>query len=121
MIHASATAEGLATALDLAGFEATIVELSWYGDRQIAVALGEGFHSRRLRLVSSQVGAVATPQRARWDRTRRLALAVDLLADARFDVLLAPPVPFAAPARGHEQACRGAERGDVSGRTLQVT
>jgi threonine dehydrogenase-like Zn-dependent dehydrogenase len=95
VIHASATAEGLATALDLAGFEATIVELSWYGDRRVAVALGEGFHSRRLRLISSQVGAVATPQRARWDRRRRLALAVDLLADARFDALLAPPVPFA--------------------------
>ena len=95
VIHASATAEGLATALDLAGFEATIVELSWYGDRRVAVALGEGFHSRRLRLVSSQVGAVATPQRTRWDRRRRLSLAVDLLADARFDVLLAPPVPFA--------------------------
>jgi NADPH:quinone reductase-like Zn-dependent oxidoreductase len=95
VFHASATAEGLATALDLAGFEATIVELSWYGDRQVAVALGEGFHSRRLRLVSSQVGAVATPQRARWDRRRRLALALDLLADARFDALLAPAVPFA--------------------------
>ena len=95
VIHASATAEGLAAALDLAGFEATIIELSWYGDRRVAVALGEGFHSRRLRLVSSQVGAVATPQRARWDRRRRLSLAVDLLADARFDVLLAPPVPFA--------------------------
>ena len=95
VIHASATAEGLATALDLAGFEATIVELSWYGDRRVAVALGEGFHSRRLRLVSSQVCAVATPQRTRWDRRRRLSLAVDLLADARFDVLLAPPVPFA--------------------------
>jgi threonine dehydrogenase-like Zn-dependent dehydrogenase len=96
VIHASATSEGLATALDLAGFEATIVELSWYGDRQVAMALGESFHSRRLRLVSSQVGAIATPQRARWDRRRRLALAVDLLADARFDVLLAPPVPFAS-------------------------
>lgn len=95
VIHASATGEGLATALDLAGFEATVLELSWYGDRQIAVALGEGFHSRRLRLVSSQVGAVATPQRARWDRRRRLALALDLLADDRFDVLLAPPEPFA--------------------------
>jgi threonine dehydrogenase-like Zn-dependent dehydrogenase len=95
VFHASASAEGLATALDLAGFEATIVELSWYGDRQVAIALGESFHSRRLRLVSSQVGAVATPQRARWDRGRRLALALDLLADARFDVLLAPPVPFA--------------------------
>jgi NADPH:quinone reductase-like Zn-dependent oxidoreductase len=95
VIHASGTAEGLATALELAGFEATVVELSWYGDRAVAAPLGEGFHSRRLRLVSSQVGAIATAQRARWDRRRRLALALDLLADARFDVLLAPAVPFA--------------------------
>jgi threonine dehydrogenase-like Zn-dependent dehydrogenase len=95
VIHASATAEGLATALDLAGFEATVVELSWHGDREVAIPLGESFHSRRLRLVSSQVGAIATAQRARWDRRRRLALALDLLADARFDVLLAPAVPFA--------------------------
>ena len=95
VIHASATAEGLAGALDLAGFEATVVELSWYGDREVAIPLGESFHSRRLRLVSSQVGAIATAQRARWDRRRRLALALDLLADARFDVLLAPALPFA--------------------------
>jgi threonine dehydrogenase-like Zn-dependent dehydrogenase len=95
VVHASGTAEGLATALDLAAFEATVVELSWYGDREITVALGEGFHSRRLRLVSSQVGAIATAQRARWDRRRRLALALDLLVDPRFDVLLEPPVPFA--------------------------
>jgi hypothetical protein len=71
------------------------VELSWYGDREVAIPLGESFHSRRLRLVSSQVGAIATAQRARWDRRRRLALALDLLADARFDVLLAPALPFA--------------------------
>ena len=95
VIHASGTAEGLATALDLAGFEAKVVELSWYGDRAVAVPLGEAFHSRRLRLVSSQVGAIATAQRARWDRRRRLALALDLLTDTRFDVLLAPAVPFA--------------------------
>jgi NADPH:quinone reductase-like Zn-dependent oxidoreductase len=95
VLHASGTAEGLAAALDLAGFEATIVELSWYGDREVTIPLGESFHSRRLRLVSSQVGAIATAQRARWDRRRRLALALDLLADARFDALLAPAVPFA--------------------------
>ena len=78
----------------IAGLQAAIVELSWYGNRKVPVALGEGFHSRRLSLVSSQVGAVATAQRARWDRGRRLALALDLLADPRFDVLLEPPVPF---------------------------
>ncbi|HZA67147.1 MAG TPA: zinc-binding alcohol dehydrogenase [Geminicoccaceae bacterium] len=95
VLHASATSEGLATALDLAGFEATVVEMSWYGDREVAAPFGEGFHSRRLRLVSSQVGAIATAQRARWDRRRRLALALDLLADPRFDALLEPAVPFA--------------------------
>jgi threonine dehydrogenase-like Zn-dependent dehydrogenase len=95
VIHASATAEGLATSLELAGSEAKVVELSWYGDRAVAAPLGERFHSRRLCLVSSQVGAIAPAQRARWDRRRRLALALDLLADARFDVLLAPAVPFA--------------------------
>jgi threonine dehydrogenase-like Zn-dependent dehydrogenase len=95
VIHASGTAPGLATALDLAAFEARVIELSWYGNQKIPVALGEGFHSRRLSLVSSQVGAVATAQRARWDRRRRLALALDLLTDPRFDALLEPAIPFA--------------------------
>jgi hypothetical protein len=33
VIHASGSAGGLATALRLAGFEAEIIEMSWYGDR----------------------------------------------------------------------------------------
>jgi NADPH:quinone reductase-like Zn-dependent oxidoreductase len=94
VIHASGAPEGLATALGLAGFEARIVDLSWYGDRAVALPLGEAFHSRRLKLISSQVGAVATARRARWDHRRRLALALDLLLDPRFDVLLAPARPF---------------------------
>jgi threonine dehydrogenase-like Zn-dependent dehydrogenase len=95
VIHASGAPAGLARALELAGFEAKIVELSWYGARDVALPLGEAFHSRRLRLISSQVGAVAPARRARWSRRRRLALALDLLADARFDALLAPAAPFA--------------------------
>ncbi len=100
VIHASGTAPGLATALSLAGFEATVLELSWYGDAQVPVPLGGAFHSRRLRLVSSQVGHVAPSHRADWTHHRRLAEAVTLLADARLDALLAPAVAFAdLPAR----------------------
>lgn len=73
VIHASGTSDGLARALELAGFEARVVDLSWYGDRAVILPLGEAFHSRRLRLISSQVGAVATAQRPRWDHRRRLA------------------------------------------------
>jgi NADPH:quinone reductase-like Zn-dependent oxidoreductase len=95
VFHASGRAAGLATALRIAGEEATIVELSWYGTAEVAAPLGEAFHSRRLRLVSSQVGRVAASHRARWTNSRRLAAAVDLLADPVLDRLIAPAVPFA--------------------------
>lgn len=88
VIHASGHAAGLATALRLAGFEATVLEMSWYGDASVPVPLGEAFHAKRLMLRSSQVGAVATAQRARWTHRRRLALALDLLADPVFDRLI---------------------------------
>jgi len=94
VIHASGTAEGLATALALAGFEATVIEMSWYGDALVPVPLGGAFHSRRLKLVSSQVGHVAPSHRADWTHKRRLAEAVALLADARLDALLAPAIKF---------------------------
>jgi threonine dehydrogenase-like Zn-dependent dehydrogenase len=94
VIHASGTAAGLANALNLAGMEATILELSWYGAGEVAAPLGGAFHSRRLKLVSSQVGQVAPSQRARWSGRRRLAAALGLLADTRLDALLAPAVKF---------------------------
>jgi NADPH:quinone reductase-like Zn-dependent oxidoreductase len=94
VFHASATAAGLATALRLAGDEATVVELSWYGTGEVAAPLGQDFHSRRLRLVSSQVGRVAPSHRPRWPHGRRLAAALALLADPVLDRLLAPAVAF---------------------------
>src|SRR6185503_17614793 len=99
VVHASASAAGLATALDLGGDEATILELSWYGDAQVPVPLGGAFHSRRLRLVASQVGTVAPSHRRDWTHHRRLTEAVGLLADARLDALLAPAVKFGELAR----------------------
>lgn len=99
VIHSSGSPAGLTTALGLAAFEATVLEMSWYGDRTVPAPLGEAFHSRRLTLRSSQVGAVATAQRARWSHRRRLQLALDLLADPVFDALLTGTSPFAeAPA-----------------------
>ena len=96
VVHASGTAAGLRTALALAGEEATVLELSWYGDTPVTAPLGGAFHSRRLRLISSQVGQVASSHRPRWTHSRRLAAAVALLADSRLDALFAPAVPFDA-------------------------
>jgi threonine dehydrogenase-like Zn-dependent dehydrogenase len=95
VFHASGTASGLATALRLAAFEATVLVLSWYGDTPVAVPLGENFHSRRLSLRSSQVGSVATARRANRSRRDRLCLALDLLRDPVFDLLLSGETAFA--------------------------
>jgi 2-desacetyl-2-hydroxyethyl bacteriochlorophyllide A dehydrogenase len=88
VIHASGSPSGLQSALGVAGFEATIVELSWYGSQHVPVALGEAFHARRLTIKSSQVGAVASSQRPRWDTRRRMQLALTLLADPAVDALI---------------------------------
>jgi hypothetical protein len=96
VIHTSGSASGLALALSVAAFEATIVDMSWYGDRAVPVALGEGFHARRLTLKSSQVGAVASTQRARWDAARRMRLALAMLADPVLDLLISGETAFDA-------------------------
>jgi threonine dehydrogenase-like Zn-dependent dehydrogenase len=94
VIHASGTAAGLGLALRVAGFEATIVEMSWYGNQVVPLPLGEGFHARRLTIKSSQVGTLAPSQRARWDSRRRMQLALSMLADPALDVLITGESPF---------------------------
>ncbi len=94
VFHTSATEAGLALAIEKAGFEASIVELSWFGAGATRVPLGGAFHSRRLRLLSSQVGHVSASRRARWSHHRRLAAALSLLADPVFDALITEEVPF---------------------------
>ena len=96
VINASAAPAALAAGMAAAGREARIVEVSWYGDRQVPLPLGEAFHSRRLRLVSSQVGDIAPAMRPRFDHRRRLAKVMAIMAaDDRLDALLDGETPFA--------------------------
>jgi threonine dehydrogenase-like Zn-dependent dehydrogenase len=111
VIHASGTPEGLALALRLAAIETTVVEMSWFGDRSVPLALGEHFHANRLTIRSSQVGRIAPAQRARWNTARRMRLALELLADDRLDILLSGesafeslPQTMASLASGEQQA-----------------
>jgi threonine dehydrogenase-like Zn-dependent dehydrogenase len=95
VFHASASAAGLNTAIACAGPEGTIVEMSWYGDKPVTVDLGGAFHSRRLKLVSSQVGLISTGRRLRWDYPRRRAMALSLLTQPALDALVAEEIAFA--------------------------
>lgn len=88
LINTSASEAGLQAALRCSGFEAKIVEVSWYGSTPVSVPLGSDFHSQRLQIRSSQVGHIALSQRARWDYKRRLALALRLLENDVLDQLI---------------------------------
>lgn len=87
VIHASASEAGLALALSLARSEGTVLELSWYGDRRPTVPLGEAFHPRRLKLISSQVGRLHPDQGLRWTLAGRADFALSLLADPAYDAV----------------------------------
>ena len=87
-MHTSGTSAGLQTSLDLLAPDGEVLELSWYGDAPVSVSLGGSFHSRRLAVRASQVGEVAAARRGRRTHAERLALALDLLRDPAFDVLL---------------------------------
>jgi threonine dehydrogenase-like Zn-dependent dehydrogenase len=88
VVHASGSPRGLALALTLAAFEATIVEMSWFGTQSVPLSLGESFHARRLSIRASQVGHVSASHRARWSYRRRMALALRLLRASALDVLI---------------------------------
>jgi Zn-dependent alcohol dehydrogenase len=95
VFHASATSAGLRRGLELLGDEGEVIELSWYGTDDVAVPLGAAFHPRRLTVRASQVGQVSAARRARRTHADRLALALELLRDDRFDALITGSSPFA--------------------------
>jgi len=88
VVHTTATSAGLQHSLDLLAPEGTVIDLSWYGDAPVRLSLGGAFHSRRLSIRSSQVGAISPARRGRRSHTERLALALELLRDPAFDALI---------------------------------
>ena len=88
VVHTSATAAGLQQSLDLLAPEGTVIDLSWYGDREVRLSLGGAFHSRRLGIRASQVGTVSPARAGRRTTAQRLALALELLRDPAFDALI---------------------------------
>jgi threonine dehydrogenase-like Zn-dependent dehydrogenase len=88
VVHASATSDGLQLSLELLAPEGNVIELSWYGDNEVRLALGGAFHSGRLGIRASQVGTISPARSARRTHADRLALALGLLRDPAFDALL---------------------------------
>ncbi|MEP1443670.1 MAG: zinc-binding alcohol dehydrogenase [Hyphomicrobiales bacterium] len=96
VFHTSANGAGLQTAINLLAFEGQVIEMSWYGDKPVQLSLGGPFHSKRLKIVSSQVGHIAPPKRATHGYAERMAEAMQLLVDPALDHLLEEAITFNA-------------------------
>lgn len=94
VLEASGSPIALGQAVECAAFQATVVVVSWYGVKPTTVPLGGAFHRQRLRIVSSQVSSLDPALRSRWNRARRMALALDLLPSLRLAPLITHRIPF---------------------------
>ena len=101
-IEASGSPTALQSCVDTASFGGTVVVASWYGGREVKLALGGAFHRRRLRLVSSQVSTLDPSLSPRWSRDRRTELVRTLLTELPLENLISHRIPFSAAASAYK-------------------
>jgi 2-desacetyl-2-hydroxyethyl bacteriochlorophyllide A dehydrogenase len=101
-VEASGSPAALQSCVDGAAFGGTIVVASWYGSRDVKLALGGAFHRRRLRLLSTQVSTLDPTLSPRWDRERRTDLVRTLLGELALEDLISHRFPFSAAASAYE-------------------
>jgi len=80
VINVSGSGAALQAGIDIAGFEAMIIEASWYGTKEVSLQLGKAFHRKRLRVKASQVSSIPGPELVRWDKPRRTNHVISLIS-----------------------------------------
>jgi hypothetical protein len=108
---ASGTPAGLQAAIDGVGLEGRAVAVSWFGASPARLDLGGAFHSRRKRIVASQVSRIPGPMQPRWDAARRTELVFRLLERPEFGLHVGPAIPFADLPKTYAGLIRGSREG----------
>ncbi|MBI5932123.1 MAG: zinc-binding alcohol dehydrogenase [Chloroflexi bacterium] len=75
-------------------FSGRVVIGSWYGEKRAPIDFGGAFHRSRIKLISSQVSAIAPELSARWDKSRRFGVAWDALARIKPERWITHRVPL---------------------------
>ena len=114
VVHTSATSAGLQRSLELLAPEGTVIDLSWYGDNEVTpVARRRVPHRPPRHPLEPGRRGVARPRRASRTTADRLALALDLVRDPAFDVLITGESPFAELPDVMARLCRGEPPGPL--------
>lgn len=109
--HTSSTPAGLQACIDRLADSGKVVELSWYGEKEVSIRLGESFHTGRKQIIASQVSNLPADRLYRWDYARRKQVVFDLLHDPDFDKLITGEVSLKDAPSLFKQIREGKEEG----------
>lgn len=84
----------LEDAITAAGFYGRVVVGSWYGQKRAPLDLGGHFHRSRIQLISSQVSTLAPELSGRWNKTRRVQVAWEMIRRLRPSRLITHHIPL---------------------------
>ena len=87
-INTTANYKVLNSLMEKLSIEGKIVEASWYGKNKGEVALGGYFHSKRLKIISSQVSKIPKYMKNKYDFEGRLKLAIKSLKNSKLEKLI---------------------------------
>lgn len=94
IFHLSGSSAGLQAAIDLCRVEGKVIEMSWYGNKEVSLKLGASFHYGRKSIISSQVSSIPGHKKGQWNYKNRKELAISYLEDKDYDQLLSYIIPF---------------------------
>ena len=110
VIEVSGAAPALNEAIRTAGYNGTVVAMSWYGGTFESLQLSGEFHHNRTRIISSQVGAVNPMLGPMWSVARRGEIVRELMDLYAGDLtgFVTHRIPLAQAGQGYRLLDQGA-------------
>jgi 2-desacetyl-2-hydroxyethyl bacteriochlorophyllide A dehydrogenase len=106
----SGNPQALDQAIQITGFSGRILIGSWYGQKRADLNLGSHFHRSQMRLISSQVSHIASRWRARWNKNRRLQVALSMLEKHQPSKFITHRFPISQAAEAYRLLDQEAEK-----------
>lgn len=94
VFNTTANEQALQEALLVTRPEGRVIELSWFGNKNVILKLGNAFHYGRKQIISSQVSHIPMKKQPVWNYLKRKQLVFKLLHDLNFSHLLLSEVYF---------------------------
>ena len=88
IINTTSSYEILNRSLTKLNLDGRIVEASWYGSKAGNINLGNEFHSKRIKIISSQVSNIPLHMKKKYNYKSRLKIAIDALSNSKIMILI---------------------------------